>query len=100
MEVLDEGFRVGIAGREGDFYLLEAGDLRGPESALSGDQVEAAVVLLLDLDRLHQADLFDGPGELFQLLLGELLARIEAVHDVDQVDVDFGGCEFAHAHHS
>lgn len=98
MDVLDQRFRVGITRRERD--LLTAGDLGRPQPALTGDKIEAAIGLRLHPDGLDQAGLIDGPCELFELLSGELLARIEIFDDVDQVYVNFGGCELAHASNS
>jgi hypothetical protein len=71
LDVLDQGFADRVSGRERDLDLFPSGDLGSPESTLAGDEVKAAVVLLLHLDRLNDAGVFDGLRHLFQLFFVE-----------------------------
>src|SRR5690606_26742495 len=92
LDVLDDGhlehrLGVGLADEGGD--LAEAGAAGGAEAALARDQLEPPVAEGAHRQRLDDAELADGRGELVECLLAEVLPRLVGVGP-DGVDLDLG----------
>ena len=90
LEVLDDGDlerRVVVDVLDDGPDLAQPGDLRGAPSTLSGDQLVATFDTRPDEDRLEDAVLRDGRGQLQQRLLVERQTRLVRV-GVDPVDRD------------
>jgi hypothetical protein len=88
LQILDDGdlhrLLVGNLAQNCRDHLL-AGQLRGPPAPLAGDQLEAAIGLRADKNRLHHAIGDDRRGQLGQLLLIHHGAGLKGVA-VDLVD--------------
>jgi len=94
VEVLEQRvayrFRVGaFVDHPGDG--LDLGLPGRPQATLTGDEPKAALLLRSDADRLDDARLLDGPGQPLEGVRVDVGPRVEALLDVDLVDVEQGG---------
>ncbi len=82
LHVLDdrklERLRVGRFDDD-DRHLVQAGALRGTPAPLAGDDFEFVLADIAHDDRLDDAALPDGCGQLFELGFGEMLARVARI---------------------
>jgi hypothetical protein len=94
VEVLDQrGLTRTIALVEGDRDALQSGEFRGLEAAMAGDHGDPAVLPCPDQERLDDAFLVEAGREAIERVGGLMGAGVEALLDVDLVDLDpWGRC--------